>query len=148
MDLTKLSPAEKVIAGSGFALLIISFMPWFGLLGGRLNAWDNLLSSLAVVLGIAMVVLVLILRFSTARLPKPPVTWGQLLLILGVATVALVLAQLITGDEARFGLPGGEVSVELERKIGIFLGLAAAGGLAYGGFLKSKEPESASGYLG
>jgi hypothetical protein len=143
MDLTKLSPAEKIIAGSGVALLLFSFFPWFGLGGGSHNAWDNFLSAIAVLLGIVMVAQVALTKFTTAKLPNPPVPWGQVHLILGVATLVLVLLQLIIGDKVEaFGL-----SATLDRKFGIFLGFLAAAGLAYGGFMRSKEPESATGLI-
>ena len=42
MDLTKLTLGDKVLAGSGLALFIFSFFPWFGVdgYGGGGNAWD------------------------------------------------------------------------------------------------------------
>ena len=42
MDLTKLSNGDKVVAGSGIALFIFSFFPWYGVDGfsdGR-SGWD------------------------------------------------------------------------------------------------------------
>ncbi|MCA1691615.1 MAG: hypothetical protein ABR540_19175 [Acidimicrobiales bacterium] len=145
MDLSKLSPAEKIIAGSGLALAVVAFFPWFGInliIDINADAWDNVWSSLAVLVGIIMAALVLISRFSKGELPTLPVTWGQVYLILGALALALVVLQMALGDELRAGAD----SIELERKFGSFLGLVAAAGLAYGGFLRSKEPESAQGF--
>ena len=144
MDLSKLSPAEKIIAASGVVLLLVSFFDWFGIAGGGVTAWDNVWSALAVLVGIVMVLQILIARFSTAKLPTLPVPWGQVHLILGVLALGLVILQLAIGDKVEVG---GITVLELERKIGVFLGLIAAAGLAYGGFLRSKEPEVASGYM-
>ena len=33
MDLTKLTLGDKVLAGSGLALFVFSFLPWFGVEG-------------------------------------------------------------------------------------------------------------------
>ena len=148
MDLSKLSPAEKIIAGSAVALLLISFFPWFGLGNATVDAWDNLLSSFAVLIGIVMLVQVFLTRFSTAKLPKLPIGWGQVHLLLGALALLLVLIQLLVGDDFEVNVAGvTQVSADLERKIGVFLGLAAAAGLAYGGFRKSKEPETATGFM-
>ncbi len=141
MDLDKLSPAERIIAACGVALAIVSFFPWFGLAGGTRNAWKNPLSALAVLVGIAMVAQIVLTRFTTAKLPSPPVPWGQVHLILGVLALALALLQFLIGDEVTLGVPGMRVSVELDREFGSFLGVLAAAGLAYGGFRRSKEPE-------
>lgn len=144
MDLSKLSAAEKIIAGSAAALFIVSFLPWFGLGNFNNTAWNNPLSSFAVIVGILMVVQILIFHSKASRLPKPPVPWGQVHLILGVAALALILLQALVGDEvAALGI----LSAELDRKYGLFLGLLAGAGLAYGGFRRSKEPDTAAGFL-
>lgn len=144
MDLSKLSPAEKVIAGSGLALAVIAFLPWFGidLIEITVDAWGNIWSSFGVLVGLVMVALVLIGRFSKGELPTLPVTWGQVHLILGILALGLVVLQMALGAELRAGVD----SLELEREFGSLLGLMAAGGLAYGGFLRSKEPEAAQGF--
>ncbi len=145
-----LSPAERTIVWSGVGLLIVSTLPWFRTVPyASHNAWDNMLSAVAVLLGVAMAGQILVSRFSSARVPGPPVAWGRIHLVLGFAILALVLFQAILGDRATlaaFGVPGFEV--QLDRKPGLFLGLLAAGGLAYGGFRRSQEPEGGvGGYL-
>ena len=147
MDLSKLSQGEKIIAGSGVALLIFSFFPWFGLdvkfagiaaVSVSHNGWGNIFSLLAVLVGVAMVAQIGLSKFTTAKLPAPPVPWGRMHMFLGGAALALVLLTALVGDSLR--------GVDLDRKFGLFLGLAAAAGLAYGGFARSKEPEVTQGF--
>jgi 4-amino-4-deoxy-L-arabinose transferase-like glycosyltransferase len=142
MDLSKLSPAERIIAGCGTALLILSIFPWFGFGAGlfevRHDAWDNPLTLAAVVIGVVMAAQVIAARSTKSKVPSK-VKWGQVHLILGAAAFGLVALQYLLGDE--YNASG--ISLDLERKAGLFLGLLASAGLAYGGFRKSKEPEAA-----
>lgn len=146
MDLNKLTQSEKVIAGSAVAFLIFTFLPWFGKFGGSRNGWDYFLFGvIPLLLAIVMVAQIGISRFTETKLPDPPLSWGQIHLILGGLAAVLVLLKLIIGDSVGGGtLLGTKIpSVDLDRKFGIFLALIAALGLAYGGFLKSKEPAGA-----
>jgi hypothetical protein len=145
VDLNKLTQGEKVIGASAIALLIFSFLPWYGVdvsipgLGTRSysrSGWDYFLFGIIpVLLAIAMVVVIALSRFTETKLPDPPLPWGQIHLIAGCVAGALVLLKLLIGDDV-----GG---FDLDRKYGIFLALIAGIGLAAGGFLKSKEAASA-----
>lgn len=139
MDLSKLTTGDKVIAGSGIALFIFSFFPWFGIDIGfgsySESAWDDFLPILAVLLGIALVVLLGLVKFSTVRLPSLPLPLNQLFLIGGVIVFALLLLKLLIGGE--------EQGIDLDRRIGVFLGVLAGAGMAVGGWLKSQEPADA-----
>ena len=138
MDLSKLTTGDKVIAGSGIALFIFSFFPWFGLdLGFGADysegGWGSPFSLLGILVGIAMVAITLLPMFGV-ELPELGMPWSQVLFIAGIASAALILLQLLLG--------GSEGGVDLDRKIGVFLGLVAAGGLAAGGFLKKQEGDT------
>lgn len=141
MDQSKLTTADKVIAGSGIALFIFSFLPWFGFevpfVGGDYteSAWDDFLPIVAVLLTIALVVLLALVRFSSVRLPQLPLPLNQIFLIGGIVVFAIILLKLLIGGE--------EQGIDLDRRIGVFLGLLAAAGLAVGGWLKSQEPAEA-----
>jgi hypothetical protein len=142
VNFSRLSPGEKLIFGCGLALLILSFMPWFKLVSIERTAWSNLISSLGVIAGILMVLQILLTRFGSAKLPTPKLPWGQVHLILGVFAMVMVFAQALIGDT--FVVPGfGEVT--LERRPSLILGTLAAFGLAYGGYVRSKEREGAGG---
>lgn len=136
MDIKKLTRAEQIISGSGIALLIFSFFPWFsvdlGFVSASANAWDYFFfGTLPVLLGLVMVAQVILSRLTEVKLPAIPIPWGQVHMIVGIAVAALVLLKLIIGEDFA------------DRSIGIFLSLLAALGLAAGGFLRSKEPEDA-----
>ena len=141
MDLTKLSTGDKVIGVSGILLLIFSFFPWLGFsfegFSESRSAWTFTLCWIAVILGVALVVLV-VLKAAGVALPElGSVTWDQV--AVGVATVAavLILIKIITGP----GTSGVDISgtgIDKQRKIGIFLGFLASLGLVAGAFLNLK----------
>jgi hypothetical protein len=139
MDLSKLTTGDKVVAGSGIALFIISFFPWFGIDLGLADysesGWSSIFSLLAILVGIAMVVVVLLPMFGV-ELPDLNMPWSQILFIAGIVCAALVVLQLLVGSST--------AGVDLDRKIGVFLGVVAAAGLCVGGFMKRSE-ESAGG---
>lgn len=134
MDLSKLSTSDKVVAGSGLALLIFSFFPWYGVEGfdGGRNGWDYFLFGIIpVLLGVAMVAVVAIKAFSDTELPDLPIPWGQAMLIAGAVAAILVVLKLLIGDDV--------LGFDLDRKFGLILSALSAIGLAIGGYLKSQE---------
>jgi hypothetical protein len=137
VDLSKLTTADKVIAGSGIALFIFSFFPWFGVDEGFASysesGWSSVFSMLAILIGIAMFVIT-ILPAAGVDLPELGMPWSQIMFIAGIVAGALILLQLLIGSDV-----GG---FDLDRKIGVFLGLLAGIGLAAGGFLKRQDAES------
>ena len=142
MDISKLSTGDKVIAGSGIALLVFSFFPWFGIdvAGGFASysesGWSSPFSLIAILLGIAMVAAVVLPAFGV-ELPDTGMPRSQILFIAGIVAAALVLLQLLIGSST--------AGVDLDRKIGVFLGLLAALGLAGGGFLTKQEGDEGAG---
>jgi hypothetical protein len=137
VDLNKLTQGEKVIAGSAVAFLVFTFLPWYGKFSGSRNGWDYFLFGvIPLLLAVAMVAQIGIARFTDTKLPDPPLPWGQIHLIAGSLAAALVLLKLIIGDS----VSGLGISIDLDRKYGLYLAFLAAAGLAAGGFLKSKEP--------
>ncbi len=141
MDLSKLSTADKVIAGSGILLFIFSFFPWYGIDLGPFgsvtgNGWDVgfLWGGLPALLGLALAVVVLLPMFAAdVKLPDLPVTWGQAILGVAVFAAFWVILKLLIGESG------------LDREIGMFLAALAAAGLAAGGFLKFQEEKSGAG---
>jgi hypothetical protein len=157
IDLNKLSTGDKVIGASGVLLLIFSLFKWLGIktpgteilgetIGGgsvSKSAWGFPLTLIAVLLGVAMVVIV-VLKLLDVKLPDlGGVTWGQILFGMGVVAFLLVLFKVVVGPSnwEGFDIPD---SVDKTRKIGAFLGLIASAGLAAGGFLKFQEEKAGS----
>lgn len=152
MDTSKISFGEMVAAASGAALILFMFLPWYGVGGGSVdvpgsdsistpgvnaNAWE-VLSYIDILL---FLVAALAIALAVARaadsmpggLPAPP---GTIVLAAGALAVLLVLFRIVS-------VPGPDVEgFEIGRKIGIFLSLIAAGGIAFGGYTAMNERES------
>ncbi|HXV06378.1 MAG TPA: hypothetical protein VFP23_10790 [Solirubrobacterales bacterium] len=148
MDLDRLSRGEKIAAVSAILLFVFMFFDWFGVkvsgaggFGGSVpgaagNAWDALdvipiflVIAIAAALGVAMV------RLIEADF-EPAVSLNAVVAALGILAALLVLFRVI--DPPTFASYAG-VSVEATRKFGLFLGLIAAAGIAYGGYRAMQE---------
>jgi len=148
MDVDRLSPGEKIAGVSAILLFIFMFFNWFGVevsgVGGFSgsvpgaggNAWDAL-EFIPIVLLLAIVAALgtVALRLSDSTF-EPPVPMSTLVTVLGVISVLLILFRII--DPPSFDSFGG-VSVDATLSLGIFLGLVAAGGIAFGGYSTMKE---------
>jgi hypothetical protein len=148
MDLDKLGPGEKIAGVSAILLFIFMFFDWFGVevsgVGGFSgtvpgaggNAWDALeFIPIVLLLAIVAALATVALRLSDSTF-EPPVPMSTLVTVLGVISVLLILFRII--DPPSFDSFGG-VSVDATLSLGIFLGLIAAGGIAFGGYSTMKE---------
>jgi hypothetical protein len=146
VDLSRLSTADKVIAGAGIAYLIFMFLPWYGIDTGfgtvDNSGWDYFLGGILPLILIAvMVAHVLITALSPdTNLPDPPLPWGQVHLFAGIAVAVILVLRLLIGSD---DVGGVDVGVDLDRKIGLFLAVIAGLAIAAGGFLKSQEEGTA-----
>jgi hypothetical protein len=148
MELDRLSTGEKIAAASAILLFVFMFFNWFGVevsgvsefsgtvSGEGGNAWDAL-DFIPIVL---IVTIIAALAMAALRLAdsafEPMVPTSTVVTVLGAISVLLILYRII--DPPTFADFGG-VSVEATRSIGIFLGLIAAGGIAYGGYSTMRE---------
>ncbi len=144
MDLSKLTLSDRVIGGSGIALLIFSFFPWFkgksvsfgGVTvgGGSVSGWHYFLFGIIpVLLAVAIVAVIAITRFgSNINLPELPIPWALALLIAAGIAAFLVVIKLLIGES------GGT------RAFGLFISALAALGLVGGAFLKFREEGGAT----
>jgi len=134
----QLRTGEKIAGASGIALLLIMFIfSWFGVEGGDegRNAWEafsiiDIVIFLAAAAGIALAVI-----SATQTRVDLPVAMSALTAGLGVLAVILILFRILsTPDLEVGGLSASDFDVDVTRSIGVFLGLIAAGGVAYGGW--------------
>lgn len=153
MDLDRLSTGEKIAGGSAVLLFIFMFFDWFkvevsgssGLFsvsaGG--SAWEAL-DVIPIILMIAVVVAVgvAVVRLTDAVL-EPPISVNAIVAILGAISVLLILYRIIDPPSAG-DIPG----VDVNPAVGIFLGLIAAVGIAYGGYRAMQEEGTSFGDLG
>jgi hypothetical protein len=123
LDFSRLRNGEIVAAVSGLALFIFMFFHWFG---GGVSAWDALqdfsgfLIALAAVSGVALGVLA-----AAGQRINLPFQRGVGTLVLGKLAVLVILWRILAN-------PG-------DLKIGIFLGLIAAAGIAIGAWMALRE---------
>jgi hypothetical protein len=150
----RLSTGEKIAGGSAVLLFIFMFFDWFSVdissgdglfsvsAGG--NAWEafswiDLLMLLTIVVAVAVVVI----RISDA-IVEPPFSINAAVAILGGLSVLFILYRIIDPPIDTGDLPGVDVS----RSIGVYLGLLAAAGIAYGGYRAMQEEGTSFGDLG
>ena len=142
MDFNKLSKGERIVLVAGVLLVIdLLFLPWHrikisAILGVDVSRTgvqspNSGYGVLALLITLVMIAQIVAARFTSARLPKPPVPWGQVHLFAGIAVFALlVIKLLVQTDFLGFGC---------------FLGIILGAALAFGGFTISKEPEVSPG---
>ena len=153
MDVDRLSIGERIAALCAVLLFIFMFFDWFSVevsggsgpfaasASGGSNAWDAL-DNIPVFLVITIVVALGVagLRLADARF-EPAVSPNAVVAVLGAISVLLVLYRIINTPGAGDGIPG--LSVDVSPAVGIFLGLLAAIGIAYGGY-RAMQEEGAS----
>jgi hypothetical protein len=131
-----------IAAVSAIVLFLVMFIfDWFGVSGGSVdtgfgsvqiagvggNAWQvfdfiDLIMMLTIIVALGLAIMA-----ANAQSHNLPVAGSALVAGLGILCVLLILFRII------------DPPYELDRKIGVFLGLIAAGGIAYGGFLGMQE---------
>jgi len=153
MDLNRLTQGEKIAGGSGIALILIMFIfKWFGLKAGvggfafegSRNAWGSY-GFIDIVLFITVVAAVGLaaLKASDADVGLP-VAASAVVAGLGVLSVVLIIISIISPPD--FGADLSGTGIDHTRKIGVWLGLIAAIGIAYGGWRAMQE--EGTGYGG
>lgn len=153
MDLTKLTLGDKIIAGSGLALFIFAFLPWFkakvtistfGMVAssaGSQKGWDYFFTGIVpVLIGLALIAYVAVTRFADVEMPALPVPYG--LVVLGLAGLAalLVVLRLLIGsniDENEW--------LSVNRSFGLYLSTLAVLGLVGGAAIKFTQEDETSG---
>ena len=150
MDVDRLSTGEKIAGVSAILLFIFMFFDWFTVsasngfvsisVGG--SAWDAL-DVIPIILLIAIVaaVGVAVVRLSDAVF-EPSVSMNAVVAILGIVSVLLILYRIISPPDS------GVSGIGVDPAVGIFLGLIAAAGIAYGGYRAMQEEGASFGEIG
>jgi hypothetical protein len=120
---------ELVGALSGLGLLVVSFLPWYSAGGQDATAWQafsvvDLVMAAAAIAGVS-VGIVAFGRISVSY----PVAGSSITLGFGALALLLIAYRLIDP-------PGGG---EVDREVGAWLGLIAAAGVTFGGYLGMQE---------
>jgi hypothetical protein len=152
MDVDRLSNGEKIAGVSAILLFIFMFFDWFTVsasngfvtvtvsAGG--SAWDAL-DVIPIILLIAIVaaVGVAVVRLSDAVF-EPSISMNAVVAILGIVSILLILYRIV--DPPDSGVSG----IGVDPALGIFLGLIAAAGIAYGGYRAMQEEGASFGEIG
>lgn len=142
MDFMILNRGERIAGIAGIALIIIEFLAWWGGGGfvGSVNgvsvnvdatvsfsAWDaaSFMDIIWFVTGLSGIAVALIAASDYE--PGLPVAASAIATALGALSTLLIVYRLI------------DPPYDLSRKYGVFLGLIAAAGIAFGGWLAMQE---------
>ncbi|HEU4706345.1 MAG TPA: hypothetical protein VFS64_04065 [Solirubrobacterales bacterium] len=150
MDVDRLSTGEKIAGVSAILLFIFMFLDWFTVsasngfvsvsVGG--SAWDAL-DVIPIILMVAIVaaVGVAVVRLTDAVF-EPSISANAVVAVLGIVSVLLILYRIISPPDSGFS------GVSVDPAVGIFLGLVAAAGIAYGGYRAMQEEGTSFGDVG
>lgn len=150
MDVDRLSTGEKIAGVAAILLFIFMFFDWFTVsasngfisvsVGG--SAWDALdWIPIFLMITIIAAVGVAVVRLSDAVF-EPSVSMNAVVAVLGIVSVLLILYRII--DPPSSGVDG----INVDPAVGIFLGLIAAAGIAYGGYRAMQEEGTSFGDVG
>ena len=129
MDLDRLTTGDKVIVGSALALLVFSFVPWFGFEHEfSRNAWHYFLFGVVPML-LALAMLLAIVARLAGRSDGLAAGARRAFLAAGCLAGVLVLCKMAIGDKVDVLAH----TVELERKFGLYMSALAGLGLASAG---------------
>ncbi len=148
MEADRLGTGEKISAVSAVLLFVFMFFDWFGVeisgvpgfsgdvSGSGGSAWDALdVIPIFLMLAIVVAIGVAVIRLTDADV-ELPVSLNAIVAALGGFAVLLILFRIVFPPD--FGSFGG-VEVDATLKLGIFLGLLASAGIAYGGSSAMRE---------
>ena len=145
MDLSKMRTPDWILGGCALVLIIdLLFFPWhkvdlgFDIPGVADSVTRKAVQSpnavwgwLALLVTLAIVAAVIIRKLTTTQLPDLPVPWPRAIFFGTIAVLVLLLIKLISETDFL--------------AFGAYLAILLGAGMVYGGFLVSKEAETAPG---
>ncbi|MGI8728082.1 MAG: hypothetical protein ACR2K6_10455, partial [Solirubrobacterales bacterium] len=150
MDTNNISTGEKIAAAAGVVLILVMFIfDWYSVGGGSIdtgagtvefdgggvNAWQAFGLIDLILFISAGVAIALAVMSANSQSPNLPVALSAIVAGLGILATLLVLYRILDVPG-----PGG-----IDRGIGVFLGLLAAVGIAYGGWTAMQEEDTSFG---
>ena len=154
MDTQRLTTGELIAGVGAAALLILMFLPWYGVdvnvagfsASESGNAWETLEFIDILLFLLAVITLGVVGARMTGSMPDD-FPGPMLLLAAGGLAALLVLFRVI--DIPAPDVPAGAGdAVDFSRKFGIFLALIAAAAMAYGGWRANAENSAGPGLDG
>ena len=152
MDVNNLRTGEKIAGASGIALLLIMFIfGWFsygeGAFSASGNAWETMELIRFIILLAALAGIALAVVSATQTQVNMPVALSALAAGLGILAVLLIIFRIISPPDFGIGDAASAVGADFDvgRDIGVFLGLIAAAGVAYGGWTAMQEEGTSFG---
>jgi len=154
LDISRLRRADQIIAGGAIALFIfLFFFKWYGVssnvttfagvnVGGNISrtGWETFTNSrwiwlLTIIVALGAVVLVAGQRRLEFAVPPGAIVAG-----LGALSTLLILYRIVHHPTASASFGSFHASAGI--KIGIWLGLIAAGAITYGGYLAMQDEDT------
>lgn len=149
--MSRLSQGESIAGVSGLVLLVVMFLPWYGVdvnVAGfssseSANAWE-VFSGIDILLFLVAAVAIGAAAARAAGAIPPDAPVAAIVAGAGALGVLLVVYRILD-------VPGPDIpaavqsNIDFGRKIGLFLGLVASAGVAYGGYRSLSETPSAGG---
>jgi hypothetical protein len=118
----RLSRGDWIAATGGVVMLVALFLPWYGVDGQKLSAWEAMALDDVILAIMALLAISATIVVAIPRLMSVSVAITSLAILPAVVGLVLTIYRLISPA------PPGDVSLE----IGAWLGLAAAAAIAYG----------------
>lgn len=142
MDTSRLTSGDISAGVGGIVLLISLWLPWYGVsvnvagfsASEDASGWEVFSTIDIILFLVAIAAIALVALKAVGQLPAD-VPVPVVLLALGALAVLLILYRLID-TPAPADLPD---EIDVTRKIGLFIGLIGAAGIAYGGWRTNTE---------
>jgi hypothetical protein len=146
MDTSRLTPGDISAGVGGVVLLISLWLPWYGVsvdvrgfsASTDASGWE-VFSTIDIILFLVAVAAIALVATKAAGQLPPDVPVPLVLLALGSLALLLILYRLID-TPAPSDLPD---EIDVSRKLGLFIGLIGAAGVAYGGWRANMEAPDA-----
>jgi hypothetical protein len=156
-DRNRIGQGELIAGISGLVLLIDLWFKWYGVsvgggngalkgfsIGVSASAWQAFSLIDIILFLVALVAIGVAVLRGLNRMPEMPYPPATLVAGAGGLALLLVLFRLIDTPVDTGGVEGVDVS----RKFGLFLGLVAAAGVAYGGWRAMQDSGASFGSVG